>query len=628
MFTVDVKLSIILIGAVCLLPAAAWGLINPNFTPVHLTHQSRAILMVKTKAKQVGDRAELAIIGALKGKAPARLTIGLTKAPKQHGEAARKQFAAAFGETMLLFAGKYEERLLAYLHAQGVWLLLEAAGDGHWEFRAIDANMPATWAGGTDMLLRCVKYILAAEGDADVPVASGTAWRSVVKVAVLEGKAKGIAAVDLAGDGRLCLYVASPNGDRLYRPAKPKQGFEDVTAKVKLAAKSVASAWGDFNSDGRIDLASFDGKALTLWQQAPDGTFSPVRAGGKFIIPADCRGLTTVAVGKAATPALIVSGRAPQLLKVAGKDRFQAVTLAAPKGATAKWGKPQAALVADFTNDAIPDVLQLFEKGGLLFAGKADGGFEKGSSCAVNCTAGGGAAAVGDFDADGRLDVLAAGAEGVRVFQNLSNGRFEEALSLSGEISYKAQPFASWCGVGDFNNDSRQDVFVTYESQPLLLYFNRGFRSFGQAPRLELSLNEEITELASGQQMGVFADFDNDGAQDFVVILSDGGIWCAYNDLGGEDALCIKARLSPRSPFAGPITVTAWQKKRCLGALPVRPGSAPAFFGVQEAGPYMLKWRFPRGQWRKRDVIVEDKPVEVLLDKVSGSAARKVSPQR
>lgn len=612
----------VLVGLIGLLPGPAWGLINPNFTPIHLTDQSRTILMLKAKDRQAGDRAELVVSGALKGKAPAGLTVDLTKAPKQHAEAARKQLAATFGQTLLLFVGKFEDKELGYLHAGGLWMRLAAGKDGRWEFHEIDQEMPATWAGGTDMLARCVKYILAAEGDADVPVDSGTAWRSVAKVAALKGKATGVEVVYLPGAGGPCLYVACPGGDRLYRPVKGKEAFEDITAAVALAAGSVASAWGDFNADGRVDLASFDGKALRLWQQSAEGKFSSVAVGGKVVIPPDCRGLATVAAGEGTAPALVVSGAAPQLLKLVGGNTLQAVTLAGAKELAAKLGKPQAALAGDFTNDSIPDVLQPFEKGGLLFAGRKGGGFEPARLCGVHCTAGGGKAAAGDFDADGWLDVLAAGAEGVRVFQNLHDGTFAETLALSGEISYKAQPFASWCGACDFNNDSRQDVLVTYESQPLLLYFNRGFRSFGQAPKLELGLSEEITELDSGQQMGVFADFDADGAQDLVIVLPGGAVWCAYNDLGGEDALCIKARLSARSPSAGPVTVTAWQNKRCLGALPVRPGLAAAFFGVREAGSYTLKWRLPGGGWNQRRIVVEDRPVEVVLDQAPTPASK------
>ncbi len=604
----------------CTFAATARALINPNFTPIHLTEQSHTILAAKVPAGKIADTAELEVTSALKGKAPKKLTIDLTKAPKQHGEAARKQLAAESGRLALLFVGKYEDKELGYLHVGGTWMRLSGGGE-KWEFHLIDDQLPATWAGGTDMLARCVKYVLASGPQAVVPVDSGTAWRSFVKVGAVKGKVADVTAVDLLGDGKLCVHVAAAGGDGLFRPIAGKEGFEDITAKVKLAARSAASAWGDFDGDGRLDLASFDGKALTVWKQAADGTFTPARPGKVLSATA---GLAAISPGKGRPCGLLAGGPTPVILLNATKaSALSTVPLALPaeRSKLAKLGKPQPPLVADFTNDGIADILQPFETGGLLFAGKGGWRFEAGKPCGVHCTEGGGRAAVGDFDADGWLDVLTAGGEGVRIFHNLRDGTFAETLALSGEISYKAQPFASFCGVCDFNNDSRRDVFITYESQSPLLYFNRGFRSFGEAPMLELALAEGIGALDAGQQAAAFADLDGDGGQDFVLALSNGQVFCAYNDFGGPDALCIKARLSGASALPSPITVTAWEKDRCLGALPVRAGAAAAFFGIREAGAYTLKVQLPGRTWREYRVTVEGAPVEVLLERGGKPAA-------
>jgi len=603
-----------LLGAVA---PAAWGYVNPNFTPIHLTEQSGQILRVKVAGKVVGDAVELPVVAALKGAKPAKITVDLTKAPKAHADAARKTLSAAVGREALLFSGKYEAETIGYLHVAGTWMRLSGSGAA-WTLDAIDQNMPGTWAGATDMLARCVRYIIAAKGEADVPVDGGTAWRTVAKVAAYKAKPKprAVRAVDLAGDGKVCLYVGSPAGDRLFRAAKGCEKFEDVTRKVKLAARSAASAWGDFNADGRVDLASFDGKALTIWRQGADGTFSPVKAGGTFALPAKTASLAVVGIGAKAPPALVASAAVPVVLVADAQGGFKALPMPKAPAAAAKYGKAQAALVGDFNSDRIPDILVPFETGGLLYAGTQAGRFAAGKPCGVDCTKGGGTAAVGDFDDDGWLDVLAAGAGGVKVFHNLRNGTFAETLGGSGEVAYKAQPFAAGCGVCDFNNDARQDVFFMYSGQAPLLYFNRGFRSFGEAPKLEMAL-VDITGLDEGQEMGVFADFDHDGAEDFVVLMPDGSIWCAANELGDEDALCIRARLSASSKVAGPVSVTAWRGRRRLGTWPVAAGAKPAFIGIAEAGAYVLKWRLPGRPERTHKVTVEDAPVDVVLDKVA-----------
>ena len=597
-------------GLVC---SVAWGLINPNFTPIHLTDQSALILRARLASKAVGEKAKFTVLEVLKGKAPGKVvTVDLSIAPKQHAEAARKHLVATADEPVLLFAGKYEDKERGYLHVRGIWLSLSRAKGGGWALDAIDDQMAGTWNGGTDMLERCVRYILKYGGDATVPVAPGTAWRSIVKAGQVKGKVTSIAAVDLAGDGKLVLHLACPAGDMLLRNPAGKEQFKDITAKVRLGAKSVAAAWGDFNGDGRVDLASFDGAALTIWTQAADGTFSAAKAGGKFVIPAKGVSLTAVACGKGPAAGLVVGGVSPPLLLVpAGGNAFVAAALKADKALTARWGKPQQCIVADFNNDALPDVLQPYEKGGMLYLGKG-GGFAEGRPCGVAVGPGGGRADVGDFDADGYLDILTAGADGVRLWHNLRGGKFVESLGLSGEMSYKTQPMASWCGVCDFNNDSRPDTYITYSAQPLLLYFNRGFRSFGQAPKLELAL-AEIEGLEQGQQMGVFADFDHDGAQDLALVLVDGRIWCAYNDLGG-DGLGVRVRLGRKLPLAGPVNVTMWSEGRCLGAFPVR-RDRPAFIGIEEAGEFVLKYRLPGGKEVTRKLTVEEGTADVVIGK-------------
>jgi hypothetical protein len=595
-------------------PLAARGLIDVDFTPVQLVDQSGTILVARLRNKDVAGKVELEVSAALKGKAPAALGVDLGQAPAEHADAARKQLSRSAGRPVLLFAGKGKGAGAGFLHVNGMWLRLSGTG-GDWRLDAVDQKMPSTWAGGTDMLTRCVQYVLADPATACVPVTAGTSWRATRKIGSVGGKACDICAADLAGDGRCCLFVAGERGDRLLRPSEGGT-FEDVTQKVKLASRSCLAAWGDFDGDGRMDLASYDGKALTIWAQGGDGTFSATRPGGTLAIPEGCVGLAVLPVGTDRTPGLLlspVSGQ-PTVLKPAGRNAFEAAALRAPLGAPQDRGKGQACLVADFNGDSFVDVIQPFEKGGMIYLGGKDCSLDAPRPCAVCSTVGGGRAALGDLDGDGLPDVVVAGAEGVRVFQNLGNGAFEESLDTSGEVAYKSQPLASWCGVCDFNNDSRHDLFITYGAQPMLLYFNRGFRSFGQAPKLETAL-EEIPDFGKGQQMALFADLGGSGAQDLFLVTGNGDIWCASNDLGGDNAgLCVKAKLPAGSPTPGPANACLWSKQRCLGTVVVQAGAAPGFFGIGAPGKYTLKWRFPGGKEASRDVVVKDKPVTVVLD--------------
>jgi hypothetical protein len=326
----------------CLAPVAAWALITPRFTPIHLSRDSETILLVKCGGGDIADKADLVVVEAVKGVAPAGVTVNLSKAAEEHAVMARKVLKAAAGDKILLFSCAHEGEQVSFLHVRGTWLRLNGKGKTL-DLEAVDDKMLGTWNGGTDMLLGCIRYILDAKEQAVVPA---------------------------------------------------------------------------------------------------------------------------------------------------------------------------------------------------------------------------------DFDGDGWLDVLSAGADGVKIFQNTRNGDFVESMDLSGEVAYKAQPNVSWCGTCDFNNDGRQDIFLTYAAQPLLLYFNRGFRSFGQAPSLEMSLANQIKGLDRGQQAGLFADLSGRGAEDFVLVTAAGEIWLAANALGERDALAVK----PQPKFSHNVTRTTLVRRfarRC----PIPPGT-------------------------------------------------------
>jgi hypothetical protein len=614
-----------LVGGVLLPASISWGLINPDFTPIHLTEQSQAILLVQLAEKEVGDQAAMKLERVVKGTAPAKLSLLLTGAPAEHAKAAREHLARAAGKPMLLFCGQPGKKHVGYLHVQGQWLRLAGGEGGTWQLQLVDGDMVGVWNGGTDMLLRCVEYVLAEGAKADVPVAAGTAWRAVRQIASVGGKPTRLAAVDLAGDGRLCLHVACPAGDKLLQYDAQQEAFVDAGARLALGARSRASAWADFNADGRLDLASFDGKALVLWCQDANGAFRSVRVREAPAIAPGCPGLATVAQGR--QPVLVVGGAAPPAMLIpAGPGAFSCQKLPAAEGDASRWREPHAPLVADFTNDAVPDIILPFRKEGLLYVGSAKGGFERPRPCGVDSAKGGGCADVGDLDADGWLDVLVAGTGGVKVFHNRRDGTFQETLLLSGEISYKAQPYASSCGIGDFNNDSHQDLFVTYAHQAPSLQFNRGFRSFGQAPKLELALDGVVEALADGQVAGLLADLDHDGAEDFVLALANGEVYCALNEMGGEDALGIHAVLPAAAGMPGPVRVTAFAGNRCLGARSVVAGGRPAFFGIVRRGVYVLKWRLPGRSEQVRRVVVASKAARELLVP-AGAEAGSPTPQ-
>jgi hypothetical protein len=610
-------------------------MINPHFTPVHLVKQAGLIVSVDLKQGASKDQYLAAIREVLKGKTELKsLRLDLSKAINTQNADALRELAAG-GKPALFFVGEFAEEKdggagaaapRGLLHLAGQWAEFDGGQDGAWAFRQIDSKSQAVWAGGTDMLRRAVDYILE-DDDPEVPVVDGAAWSSdQKKIATLDGKIRAVRPIDLAGDGKLLLFVARDQGDHLLVCDPKSRNFSDITAARRLQSKSRAFAWGDFSGQGRLDLISFDGQALSLHAQQADGTFqarpldlpAALENGCIALAALDCG---TPAPGSAGYPGsagcpagLLVSTRGRPLLVTfnpAGKPAIS--TLAAPGVDLAKLGPAGPCLVADFDGDGLPGILQPFAAGSVLFRGLLPGKFAAGTACAVKLGEGEAAACVADFAGEGRFGVLAVSTDAVRLWQNEGGGKFSETLNLSGEIAYISKPGGIECAVGDINNDGRQDALIAYGAMSPQLFFNRGYRSFGHAHTLDLAERQLLPVAEQGQQSACLGDFDGDGAQDMVLALKSGEIWIFYRENDDHEAHSVIAALRAGGRYKGPLSVTGWIGKRCLGAWNVLPGSSQAFFGRREAGPVTLKWRLPGGQEQKKEIVVEKETARVEI---------------
>ena len=74
--------------------------------------------------------------------------------------------------------------------------------------------------------------------------------------------------------------------------------MEDVTSKLALRSKSSVFAWGDFNRDGKLDLASWDGKELRIHWQKADGTFAAAAVKAGDALKNGCLSLSILDVGQ------------------------------------------------------------------------------------------------------------------------------------------------------------------------------------------------------------------------------------------------------------------------------------------------------------------------------------------
>jgi len=502
--------------AIITLGARIHAFINPDFTPIHLIEQSEQALVLKFDTKVTDGKATAKVVKALKGEAPKKPIIIdlMAGAFEAQGKAAARIISG--GSThAIIFMGAFEvageeveegggggdeEEAKAKLHVGGKWIDLLYFEEQTWDLVKINNLMEGTWAGSTDMLQRCVEYILDDE-DADVPVTTEAELKPPVKIGSVPGRAARAEPIDLDGKGSIALYVRSAGGDRVFAYQSAAKAYKDVTAPLKLASASRHAAWGNFDGKygGGSDLVTSDGKTLKLQLRQPDGTFAAGSFGGVKAPGGGVVGLGALDGGAGRSDIVISTKGSPVLLTAGGGGgSWSAKALVEGDVPAEGLGRPLECLVADFDGDAVTDVLQPFQRGGLFYKGAGPGRFAApvktrlagGEGIPVMC--------VGDYDQDGLLDVFASATDINRIWQNLGGAKFVERRGVSGEINYIAKKSGVGCQTCDVNNDGRQDVLILLPGMEPQIFFNRGFRSFGHSHQMDIEARELLEEATEG----------------------------------------------------------------------------------------------------------------------------------
>lgn len=495
------------------------------------------------------------------------------------------------------------------------WISFRKNDKSIWEFDKVEDYLFSVWAGGTDMLVKAVSYILS-DPDPYIPTwyADQVAWKETIRIGKFEEKGTLIRSVDLEGNGKPDMFVANAAGDRVIR--FNGKSFDDVTEKLGLQSASAVWTWGDVNADGNLDLVSWDGKGLSIHTQKADGTFGKKAVGTAAALAGGCASLAVLDLGERGHGMVLAGTRGmPMVLTVAAAG--VKAELLAPAASPAKdLGPGGICLAADFDGDGILDVVQLFERGGYFYRGTGKGRFAAPVETAAATGPGRNAVCLGDFDGDGLPDILGTAEDKCRVWQNEGAGKFTDLLQLSGEIVYVSKPGGVDVAVGDVNNDGRQDVFLAYAGIPTQGFLNQGFRSLIQAADLDVD-RQMVPGSKAGQQSACLADFNGDGTLDLALALKDGTTWLVTRE-PGRRTLGVTVALPPGEN--GPLKVVATTATRRLGAWMVHAGDPGVLIGARKAGPLSIEWTFPDGRKQKKDVIINDLPLRLVVDTPSAPA--------
>jgi FG-GAP-like repeat len=285
-------------------------------------------------------------------------------------------------------------------------------------------------------------------------------------------------------------------------------GADDFTRAPSIAvdadAQPVAAATGDFDSDGRQDLAIADtyGNRVYLRLGNGDGSFSD---GGVIVNLERARSIAVGDFNADGTEDLAVAANlgptktddVAVLLGIGNGGFTQYTTFDLGEG-------PTSLAVGDFNGDAKVDIAGAGYASVNVKLGNGNGTFAGGTVVAFSPSPR--SVATGDFDGNGTEDLaVIANAPTARltVLPGTGNGTFD---------SDKTVPLPNGgreLAVGDFNADGREDVAATIGNE------NRVSVRLGNG---DGTLSDDLPDVAVGDDPHGIAvgDFDSDGREDLV----------------------------------------------------------------------------------------------------------------
>jgi hypothetical protein len=379
------------------------------------------------------------------------------------------------------------------------------------------------------------------------------------------GSPRSVAVGDVNGDGKLDLAVAGfnsaslidvsiflGNGDGTFQP--------QIVVPVSVPAAVINALLGDFNRDGKLDLAvlghSTVENQVSILLGNGNGTFGPAQnfgtgapftggmhaigdfnGDGKLDVAVPHANANNVAIllgdgnGNLSAPTLFaVGGVAPQSVAVAdlnkdgildlvtgdvgsgdisilfgnGNGTFQPATKIFVAAGT------YSVAIGDLNGDGNLDIGVV---NGAILRGDGQGNFSSGATFGLGNV---GPLAIGDLDKDGRPDLVLVKTNNNQVATFLNTTTFDPAGFFGAPLLLPVGTTPESVAIGDFNRDGRPDIAVVNEGgfpQPgsMSIFLQNVNGQFVAAPGSPIS-------LGLSPRFGATGDVNRDGILDLAVV--------------------------------------------------------------------------------------------------------------
>jgi len=312
-----------------------------------------------------------------------------------------------------------------------------------------------------------------------------------------------VAVGDFNGDGKPDLAVANSISNNVSVLLGNGDGTFQAAVNYAAGSWPISVTVGDFNGDGKLDLAvaNYLDSDVSVLLGNGDGTFqTPVNYGVgwlPFVITAgdfNGDGKLDLAVGNLYSSSV-------GLMLGNGDGTFQA-----PRWENLGAQYPLSLAVADFNGDGKLDLVAAvsWSYEVVVLLGNGDGTFQAPVSYFSWVPR---SVTVGDFNGDGRVDLAVAEHYGNDVIVLLGNGdgTFQPA------VSYAVGTWLSSVSVGDINGDGKLDLTVAGGGNSVSVLLGNGDGTF-QAPVKYTVGSNNLFSVA-------VADFNGDGRMDLAVTV-------------------------------------------------------------------------------------------------------------